>query len=735
MKTSPFLLCVWLTLAAFTASAAGQNWVEFPAGLTYPLLEKDGLLSTRIRMNRAPGAPELAELSPQRQDLVSVDAPSGSLASKVTVTLDPGSRDLAPALVLAGKAQDFLPGTYTLVLEFARAGASTNDPRQTVALTLQRAAPQLTSLRVVRAWQERGLFSTESTSGRIQLREATGKAAVRGITVGELRNDSPVPRPETGRLVVDPGFSIVAAGTDTDATVALDGEFPIGKSTGKLHLRSPFLPTPVSVDYEVTAVRTRIWIALCAAAGASCGFLVRVHLRKRREHLRAQITASEAMEAVSKARQAIPDATFAIAVKSIEDDLRRDTTTADADRILEAAAKARRALADAQSELNTRRKVLADELVPLQAVLELGWRLPSTVAESLATARTLASSIRALADAQDAAQALARMSKEMTKAREDLANAADKWRADAARYLAALATHPPALPAGGSGHLADAVATWKTGFPSQGGHVGIDRAGLEKELATTNAAYAQGKAIIEGLKSDGIEVAEWARNLIAGKEANPALDPLVKLAVDRGAALYSELEHPDGASMEPARWRRMQQVSWETALRSVIPAAPPDTVVAALKKGEWTTAAEAAHKLLQQEHPDSETTLGSPNENDANSIKPTEARSPIARSILLHTSPPVYANSSHPPLSPVLSLTGTATERTMIAKEEAWAAFLQSAILAGLFIALAYGLQSDTWVGSPKEMLTLFVWAFSLDLTAENLAPLIKKISGPATGS
>ena len=61
---------------------------------------------------------------------------------------------------------------------------------------------------------------------------------------------------------------------------------------------------------------------------------------------------------------------------------------------------------------------------------------------------------------------------------------------------------------------------------------------------------------------------------------------------------------------------------------------------------------------------------------------------------------------------------------------EAWAerfAFLQTAIVAPLFILAAYGIYGENWVGTYKEMMALFVIAFGADLSGDGIIAFLKK--------
>lgn len=52
---------------------------------------------------------------------------------------------------------------------------------------------------------------------------------------------------------------------------------------------------------------------------------------------------------------------------------------------------------------------------------------------------------------------------------------------------------------------------------------------------------------------------------------------------------------------------------------------------------------------------------------------------------------------------------------------------VQSVIVFLLFVLGAYFLYADTWVGTYKEMMALFILAFGVDLTSESVLAALKK--------
>ena len=72
-------------------------------------------------------------------------------------------------------------------------------------------------------------------------------------------------------------------------------------------------------------------------------------------------------------------------------------------------------------------------------------------------------------------------------------------------------------------------------------------------------------------------------------------------------------------------------------------------------------------------------------------------------------------------------LTGGVEERRRLRKHSTWVELAQTSIVALLFVAGVYALNADTWIGSPKEMFSIFLLAFGADLSAEGVLALLKK--------
>ena len=77
------------------------------------------------------------------------------------------------------------------------------------------------------------------------------------------------------------------------------------------------------------------------------------------------------------------------------------------------------------------------------------------------------------------------------------------------------------------------------------------------------------------------------------------------------------------------------------------------------------------------------------------------------------------------------SMAGTARERQEFLRQGKCISLLQSAIFFVLFVVGVFLLYAGSWVGTGKEMLTLLVLGFGVDLTGESVLALFKKLKLP----
>src|SRR5207244_4272874 len=89
--------------------------------------------------------------------------------------------------------------------------------------------------------------------------------------------------------------------------IAASGAFPVGRSSGRIELRSPDLSLPVATTYEVRVVRSTTWMIPVILGGFLFGYLVRVRLARARARNAALLLASQALASIDERLGAIAD--------------------------------------------------------------------------------------------------------------------------------------------------------------------------------------------------------------------------------------------------------------------------------------------------------------------------------------------------------------------------------------------------------------------------------------------
>ncbi len=519
-------------------------------------------------------------------------------------------------------------------------------------------------------------------------------------------------RPQTGKLrVAMPADAVVLRGREVQWPVTVSGDFPLGKTTGKIQVRAAGLTAPVAVTFEVNARRCPCWIAACAALGLFFGWAVRVQLQGKRDRALARQAASRVLQDYLTASAEGPDAQFRHDLQAPENALRSATQTGDAAAIQTEVTTARAALVAAQTALATRRQWLADLLVPLRGTLQQSWNLPPTAAAALEAARQLTETIAAAADAQDIGKAQHSFDTELPPVLTALAEAAGTWRASTGRYLQAIADNPPALPDHGVEHIGESIKTWRASYSDHHARTSVTQVDLTKELGDTHAALAAAHDIIRDLQVRGQEIAGWLHREFAPLAPAAPFDAIVAVARQDGAAAEQGLADPETARTAPAQRQAAEVAAWMDAFRAVTNAGTNlADVQAALNAGQWSTAGTTALKLITTPAGAGVALGGAV---AASAVTPAIAP-PTSRLTSLHVAA-VEGSATARPLRGTRVLTGSPEEQMALERVGKAAAAAQSAVLFVIFVVAAYALYLPLWVGTLPEMFGLFAWAFALD--------------------
>jgi hypothetical protein len=629
-----------------------------------------------------------------------------------SATLVSGKQPKELDLVVTAPASKAPPGDYKLYLALR---SSASESVQDLTLAVKRVAATVSATRKVAVWQKPSLWPSSQAAGLLELQEDGGKTAARGITFNDVRDLTASGDSESAILQIS-GPQKIEPGKSARYGVTTHGEFPVGMTTGKIIVRSDNLAAPVQVDYTVYIRRSLVFIAICAIAGIALGWLVRIRLPAMQARDQSAAEASKIMAALNDAAAKIPDLQFRNEIAVAADALRKGAASSDSKTITDASAAARQALVTAEKNLADRQKVVADALIPLHELLDQSWNLPKAVNAQLEAARRAANKALELLNARDVAAADDLDKHELQHELKTLANMASAWRKNAGLYLKALIDDRPSVSDDGDKQVEEASAEWEKQFSVT--HTSINREQLSAELADTHSAYHQAKDIARILGILGLRIANWAKDQFAPLAPADAFKTLAGLIGNHADAIRVDLESPEDAFERPQQRLREQKKAWLAALKSAVPSTVefPNAAITDIEKGLWTAAVEKTWSAIQ-----------------------TQKRGTVSREIMsmnaLNEAPPVIQQPQPAlvprgltaMLQPIGAITGTLPERIHFTEHAKMAAFIQSLFGLILFVAAAYALLAEKWIGTGTEMFVVFAWAFCLDLSTEALVTLLKR--------
>jgi hypothetical protein len=159
-------------------------------------------------------------------------------------------------------------------------------------------------------------------------------------------------RPSRGTLALTAGTPVAAGQPLVVAVAAAD--FPAGVSSGSIEVSGPDLTEPRTVDIDVRARHSTVWVVVLIALGLLLGFLVRVVLQKRVTVGDARARAATVAGELERHLARTPDKVFADTVKPVLVKLREALDGDDGEAMTAEAATATEALKGATAGLQTR---------------------------------------------------------------------------------------------------------------------------------------------------------------------------------------------------------------------------------------------------------------------------------------------------------------------------------------------------------------------------------------------
>ncbi|HAL82449.1 MAG TPA: hypothetical protein DCO83_09580 [Mucilaginibacter sp.] len=159
-------------------------------------------------------------------------------------------------------------------------------------------------------------------SDQLLLKEASGKA---GVQLTDLPVPA-VPGIKSGKLITfgKTAISIPAAGQQP-VPFHIDSiafkELPLGKTTATMLIASKTLAAPLTVQFEIWNKRSKWWIVVIVLAGLLVGFLVKHFLKDKRDYNQARLNALDEIRDITTYTISVQDPGFQASVKIIIGDL------------------------------------------------------------------------------------------------------------------------------------------------------------------------------------------------------------------------------------------------------------------------------------------------------------------------------------------------------------------------------------------------------------------------------
>lgn len=722
---------VFLSCGACWAQA--KDWVALTLGPNQDLVtEKNGARTARIPLRYADAVASSPPpgLQVRISDVASKDGHGKQLASELKAEFKAAdaTRGMAVDVVVPNEATEVLPGPLAVSLQVSPDFNNPKESVQSLVVTLTAPAPQLRADAVV-VGQVRGIvpFSNDqSNSGLLRLVESGGKAPLREITFSTYRDGPPTGQPDNGDLSFSAPPASLAPNTPSHITVAASGVYPLGKTTGKIELRSRDLSAPVVVPYEVRARRDPIWIIPLVAFGALIGYLVRTALTAMQARLAARLAASRTAELLDKEIAGSDDATYRKALKDLRTALARAVKQGDAKAITDEAKKAQDGLNAEKERFEQRLQPLMQQASALHTLVDRPWLVPSSAGAPYATLKEAAASVAALVARRNADGARDALINVVQPALVKTLNAVRGGGGDFAHYMSKLAAGAPPLVDADEAMLKQVADSLAKKFPwAAGDAVEATVEELSTSLSSLTSETSVCLKLLAQLSGLCDSFTGWAGSRLLGSEA--ASDNVFQTLRSKTLAALdaAQLRAEAGAALPPfekieERLRTVRE-DWRQYLQGKAPNVDTAAVDAALARGAWSEAIELAKAAM----PKAPTALDKPAPAAAAPLAmPQAAAQPLP------DAPPAPLGS---PLgfSRASILLGTASEQDDLLRRSKWASGLQSVALAVLFTAGVFALYEEAWVGTGKEMLSLFMLAFGIDLTADSVLGAFKKLKMP----
>jgi hypothetical protein len=498
-------------------------------------------------------------------------------------------------------------------------------------------------------------------------------------------------------------------------------DFPIGTSTGSMQIRGADLKEPKLVEVEVRTRRSPDWIWLMIIFGLLFGWFLRSFLQGRVELGQAKQEALKFMDSLPS----WPDSEFQKSMGELKKPLQRALDQKDREQIVNKTKEAQEGLKTAIEKWEAGFKDTEQQLEDLSKSFNQQYHLPPRIAAPLDEARRSLEEARTCLKDQNVVRAKTVKDNTCTRLVSQVSQGIGPWKNDALKLLDSLSHLGFALDENQLKSLADT----KDQLNGEVNNV-QDPTAMEKVPEVFMAVHdLQGKltSLLHWLSR---QLEEGARNygvLLKTRGLNDA-EAIADLE-KRAVALGQELDAA-AIALDPAKppYRAEASAELRTRFRDLLEQAltPVKEKMNADELQQITTATgngryfEAAGLLPVKTQP-----LGSnKDEFPGPSTIPPIFWQPKSE-------PPAGGEAVTQLVQFIKPLEPIEVMRARTGKELLWAKAAQTLIVGAAITVVGYLLFADNFVGTTKELATVFFWGFGLDVSMANLLGMAAKLPGP----
>jgi hypothetical protein len=737
----PFRECDRLVLLLICAAAFLGGFRPVPAGAAEALVTVTGKTTQAICTDRA-CTPELRFAVTARKDVavgqITVRVHSvtlngvfdGSLKNLFTPRLSLDSGNHLTEIVIAARPGTVLrAGTYDLLLD-----VSTTDPAEaaTVSLTITRAAGQLETpptLHIERTFDVPWAATTSAhrdDAPPVTLLETSKNSSVivrerdihtKQTTVNGATTSNGVLKPDAADLTV-------ASGQATPLKYTLDGDFPLGVNAGALIVTSDQLASPVTINFEVRSHVTAWYILAIVAVGLATSFSVRVRLQSAINRDAAVARAQDLLASIASIRSRHLATSLVTQVAVEKQALESALERGDADDIEAARGKLETAFQAALSSLPQQRLPVEQAVRALQGITDPLWHVaPSILAPLQQAGVALHGVLSSLqSDAIEAAQD--QLTTVKNPLSSSLATAEHDWTRSVKMLLADLSRPAVGLSTTAVSAITPFVAAATSavsGVPTFG--AAADTAALADALNRLSQATFSVDDLCDCLVQ---ETNSESADALGRLEPSGPSSPEAFAFLTRVADVVRFLAQ---IPANPALWANRSTVlqpldqAWRAVVLLNVPKAGQPPIVALLSAFQYPEAAKAATNAITPAQAGLAATVPALAVSGAPPVRLFRLP-PVGRGMPEVMPPSVVA------LLPSTSQVSLATARLpsfQTKKVLKRAQATQTLVVGTLLTLFGYSMFEAKFVGTPDDFLSIFFWAFGLDLTIDTVLKLTKR--------